>query len=118
MLSSCTYALAYGRDTLRHNQVSQIVLEAAKTACSQANDSETAPAKIYFLREGSSQHHKEKNEKQRWDLLFKAKDWEVKADLQGKRHCHKVLQWSSKLPDLVLTSAVTGSIILVELTVP
>ena len=119
MLSSCTYALAYGRYTLRHNQVSQIVLEAAKTACSQANASETAPARrIYFLREGSSQHYKEKNEKQRWDLLSKAKDWEIKADLQGERHCHKVLQWSGKLPDLVLASAVTGSTILVELTVP
>ena len=52
VLSSCSYALAHGRYTWRHNQVLQIVLEAARTACSQANARETAPARrIYFLRE-------------------------------------------------------------------
>ena len=66
VLSTCTYALAHGRYTWRHNQVLRIVLEAAKTACSQANARETAPARrIYFLREGSSQHRKEKKEEQR-----------------------------------------------------
>ena len=78
-----------------------------------------APARrIYFLREGSSQHRKEKNEKQRMDLLFKAKDWEVRAVLQGERHCHKVLQESGKRPELVLASTATDSFMLVELTVP
>ena len=113
MLSSCSYALA-----LVH-QVLQIVLEAARTPCSQANAGETASARrIYFLREGSAQYRKEKNEKQRRDLLSKAKDWEVSADLQGERHCHKVLQESGKRPDLVLASTETDSFILVELTVP
>ena len=66
-------------------------------ACSQTNARETAPAsRIYFLREGSSQHCKKKNENQRRDLLSKAKDWEVAADLQGERHCHKMLQESGK----------------------
>ena len=97
VLSSCTYALAHRRYTRRHNQVLQIMLEAAKTACSQTNARETAPAsRIYFLREGSSQHCKKKNENQRRDLLSKAKDWEVAADLQGERHCHKMLQESGK----------------------
>ena len=119
VLSSCSYALAHGRYTWRHNQVLQVVLEAARTACSQANARETAPARrIYFLREGSAQHRKEKNEKQRRDLLSKAKDWEVSADLQGERHCHKVLQESGKQPDLVLASTATDSFILIELTVP
>ena len=87
-------------------------------ACFQANARETASARrIYFLREGSSQHRKEKNENQKRDLLSKAKDWEVSADLQGERHCRKVLQESGKWPDLVLASA-TDSFILVELTVP
>ena len=111
-------ALAHGRYIWRHNQVLQIVLEAAKTACSQPNARETAPTRrIYFLREGLSQYRKEKNEKQRRNLLSKAKDWEVSADLQGKRHCHKVLQESGKRPDLVLASTATDSFILVELTV-
>ena len=97
VLSSFMYALAHGRYIWRHNQILQIVLEAAKTACSHANAHETAQARrIYFLREGLSQHRKEKNEKQRRDLLSKAKDWEVSADLQGERHCHKMLQESGK----------------------
>ena len=115
VLSSCTHALAHGRYTWRHIQVLQIVLEAAKTVCSQENARETASARrIYFLREGSSQHRKEKNEKQRRGLLSKAKDWEVSADLQGERHCYKVLQENGKRPDLVLASTATDSFILVE----
>ena len=51
-------------------------------------------------------------------MLSKAKDWEVSADLQGERHCHKVLQESGKRPDLVMASTATDSFILVELTVP
>ena len=94
------------------------MLEAARTACSQANARETAPARRIYLREGLAQHRKEKNKKQRRDLLSKAKDWEVSADLQGERHCHKVLQESGKQPDLVLASTATDSFILVESTVP
>ena len=95
------------------------MLEATKTACSQANARETSSARrIYFLREGSSQHRKEKNEKQRRDLLSKAKDWEVSADLQGEKHCHKVLQERGKRPDLMLALTATDSFILAELTVP
>ena len=91
----------------------------SKMACSQANAHETASAqRIYFLREGLSQHRKEMNENQRKDLLSKAKDWEVTADLQGERQCHKVLQESGERSELVLASTATDSFILVELTVP
>ena len=45
VLSSCSYALILGPYTWRHNQVSKIVLEGAKTTCSQANALETAPAR-------------------------------------------------------------------------
>ena len=52
----------------------QIVLEAAKIACYQANARETAPARrTYLLRECSSQHHKEKNENQRRTCFRKPK---------------------------------------------
>ena len=53
VLSNCTYALANGRYTWRHNQVLREVYEAAKAAVSKANSRKIAKQrKIYFLREG------------------------------------------------------------------
>ena len=55
-LSGCSYALAHGRFTWRHNQVLLVAIEAIKAACSSANAQESVPQrKAYFLREGASQ---------------------------------------------------------------
>lgn len=73
------------------------------------------PKKCISIREGSSQHHKVKN--QRRELLSKAKDLEVTEDLKGERHCYNLLWERGKWPDLVLATE-TDSFILLELTVP
>ena len=53
LLSNCTYALANGQYTWRHNQVLREVCEAAKAAVSKANLRTIAKQrKIYFLCEG------------------------------------------------------------------
>ena len=73
VLSSCSYAFAHER-----------YMAAQSSLADRARGRETAPARrIYFLREGSSQHRKEKNDKQRRDLLSKAKDWEDRMDLSN-----------------------------------
>ena len=56
VLSGCSYALAHGRFTWRHNQVLLVAIGAIKAACSSANAQESVPQrKAYFLREGASQ---------------------------------------------------------------
>ena len=119
VLSNCTYALANGRYTWRHNQVLREVCEAAKAAVSKAN-SRTIPnqRKIYFLREGFAHLCKKRCQTPRRDILAEANDWTVAADLEGMRHYPQVLIESGKRPDLVLVSSSTDAIILVELTVP
>ena len=119
VLSNCTYALANGRYTWRHNQVLREVCEAAKAAVSKAN-SRTIPnqRKIYFLREGFAHLCRKRCQTPRRDILAEANDWTVAADLEGMRHYPQVLLESGKRPDLVLVSSSTDVIILVELTVP
>ena len=119
VLSNCTYALANGRYTWRHNQVLREVCEAAKAAVSKANSRTIAnQRKIYFLREGFAHLCKKRCQTPRRDILAEANDWTVAADLEGMRHYPQVLIESGKRPDLVLVSSSTDAIILVELTVP
>ena len=119
VLSNCTYALANGRYTWRHNQVLREVCEAAKAAVSKANSRTIAnQRKIYFLREGFAHLCKKRCQTPRRDILAEANDWTVAADLEGIRHYPQVLIESGKRPDLVLVSSSTDAIILVELTVP
>ena len=119
VLSNCTYALANGRYTWRHNQVLREVCEAAKAAVSKANSRTIAnQRKIYFLREGFAHLCKKRCQTPRRDILAEANDWTVAADLEGMRHYPQVLIESGKRPDLVLVSSSADAIILVELTVP
>ena len=119
VLSNCTYVLANGRYTWRHNQVLREVCEAAKAAVSKANSRTIAnQRKIYFLREGFAHLCKKRCQTPRRDILAEANDWTVAADLEGMRHYPQVLIESGKRPDLVLVSSSTDAIILVELTVP
>ena len=119
VLSNCTYALANGRYTWRHNQVLREVCEAAKAAVSKANSRTIAnQRKIYFLREGFAHLCKKRCQTPRRDILAEANDWTIAADLEGMRHYPQVLIESGKRPDLVLVSSSTDAIILVELTVP
>ena len=118
-LSNCTYALANGRYTWRHNQVLREVCEAAKAAVSKANSRTIAnQRKVYFLREGFAHLCRKRCQTPRRDILAEANDWTVAADLEGMRHYPQVLIESGKKPDLVLVSSSTDAIILVELTVP
>ena len=119
VLSNCTYALANGRYTWRHNQVLREVCEVAKAAVSKANSRTIANQRmIYFLREGFAHLCKKRCQTPRRDILAEANDWTVAADLEGIRHYPQVLIESGKRPDLVLVSSSTDAIILVELTVP
>ena len=85
VLSNCTYALADGRYTWRHNQVLREVCEAARAAVSKTNSRTIAnQRKIYFLHEGLSHLCKMRSNAQ--DTLVEAKDWIVAANIEGMRH--------------------------------
>ena len=110
--------LAHGRYTWRHNQILHIVLEEAKTACSQANARETAPARrIYFLREGLVTTPQGKEREAKKGLAFQSQRLgNLSRPSRRKAFVHKVLQESGKRPDLVLASTETDSFVMVELT--
>ena len=116
--SNCTYALANGRYTWRHNQVIREVCETAKAAFSKANTRTIAKQrKIYFLREGFAHLCRKRCQIPRQDILAEANDWTIAADLEWMRHYPQVPIESGKRP-LVLVSSSTDAIILVELMVP
>ena len=119
VLSNCTYALANGRYTWRHNQVLREVCQAAKAVVSKANSCTIAKQrKIYFLSEGFAHLCRKRCQTPRRDILAEENDWTIATDLEGMRHYPQVLIESGRRPDLVLVSSSTDAIILVELTVP
>ena len=119
VLSGCSYALAHGRFTWRHNQVLLVAIEAIKAACSSANAQESVPQrKAYFLREGASQFARSRCRAKRRHILENANDWKIAADVEGLRHYPQVLAESGKRPDVVLSSTKADTFVLAELTVP
>ena len=105
VLSNCTYALAKGRYTWRHNHVLREVCVTAKAAVSKANSRTISnQRKICFLREGFAHLCRKRCQTPRRDILAEANDWTVAADLEGMRNYPQVPIESGKRPDLVLVS--------------
>ena len=116
VLSNCTYTLANGRYTWRHNQVLREVCEAAKAAVSKANSRTIAnQRKIYFLSEGFA-HLCMSNSQARHSCRGKRLD--CRSLPRRDEALSPGVDRKCKKPDLVLVSSSTDAIILVELTVP
>lgn len=118
VLSGCTYSLAKGRFTWRHNRVLEVLTEAMSAACAKANMRNWVPQSgIRFLREGA-QDYKSRCRTPGKNLLVGATDWSVAADIKGLRRFPREMQESGKRPDAVLTSQSAATLIIMELTVP
>ena len=119
VLSSCKIALSQGRYTWRHNRV----LQELATIINTARGEPTLPEEnaLVFKTEGGTKswHGKPiKTTNQRRCLLDGCDDWEVSADLP-EWESHPIIIKETRLrPDIVIHSASTQQLIMVELTIP
>ena len=126
VLSYCEVALEQGRYTWRHNEVLRVLhfcvgraIRATKKV-KRASEKEKSAARrgMVFVKEGDDPRKHEKREKQR-PILETADDWRIMVDLPAiKYQFPSLVAVTGKRPDLVLSSASSKRIVLVELTVP
>ncbi|GFO10106.1 polyprotein [Plakobranchus ocellatus] len=119
VLSSCKVTLSQGRYTWRHNRVLQELASVISTAKGEIHPSSTSST--VFTTEGGvkkwhvgsitiNTHSK--------GLLDGCDDWVVSADLPEWERHPDVIRKTALRPDIVIHSASTQQIIMVELTIP
>jgi hypothetical protein len=113
VLSSCRTALTQGRYRWRHDRV----LAALAGSIDTARKKERSIRKGQFIKFVKRGEEKKTN-KDESGLLAIAKDWEMRADLK-KQLVFPTEVFSTRLrPDIVLWSASTKALVMLELTVP
>ncbi|GFO39374.1 reverse transcriptase [Plakobranchus ocellatus] len=119
VLSSCKVALSQGRYTWRHNRVLQELVSVMSTAKGEIHSSSTSST-VFTTEGGVKKWHGGSItiNNHRTGLLDGCDDWVVSADLpEWERHLD-VIRKTALWPDIVIHSASTQQIIMVELTVP
>ena len=119
VLSSCKIALSQGRYTWRHNRV----LQELAAIISSAKGETTLPntnALIFTTEGGAKSWHGRpvRTTNQIKCLLDGCDDWDVSADLSGWESHPSIIKETRLRPDIVIHSASTQQLIMVELTVP
>ena len=117
VLSSCKVALSQGRYTWRHNRVLQELASVISTAKGHGTVPET---NVVFKTEGGRKTWQGRSVKtsHRISLLDGCDDWEVSADLPEWDSHPDIIKKTKLRPDIVIHSASSKQIIMVELTVP
>ncbi|XP_038154112.1 uncharacterized protein LOC119791846 [Cyprinodon tularosa] len=116
ILSCCPRSLSEGRYRWRHDQVLKAI---ANSICSGiAHCKRLRPAKkaISFIRAGEGPPAVARVSSS--GLLAMAQDWELMADLGKQLKFPENVAITSLRPDVVLTSATSKQVVLLELTVP
>ncbi|GFN82030.1 polyprotein [Plakobranchus ocellatus] len=111
-LSSCKVVLSQGRYTWRHNRVLQELASLINTAEGEIHPSSTS-SKVKKWHGGSITINT-----RRKGLLDGCDDWVVSADLPEWERHPDVIRKTASRPGIVIHSASTQQIIMVELTVP
>ncbi|GFO33356.1 polyprotein [Plakobranchus ocellatus] len=119
VLSSCKIALSQGRYTWRLNKVLQELASVISTAKGQIHPSSTSST-VFTTEGGVKKWHGGSItiNTHRKGLLDGCDDWVVSADLPEWERHPDVIRKTALRPDIVIHSASTQQIIMVELTVP
>ena len=118
-MSSCRVALAEHRYTWRHNQV----LKKVAHHIIQLKDSKLKPTghnQIEFVKAGHSTPAFSTYRKQHVNngIFHSATDWEVQVDIGKQVSVPSHILRTQLRPDMIITSASSKCIVLIELTVP
>ena len=119
VLSSCKIALSQGRYTWRHNKVLQELAAIISTAKGETTLPNTN-ALIFTTETSAKSWHGRpvRTTNQIKCLLDGCDDWEVSADLPEWDSHPSIIKETRLMPDIVIHSASTQQLIMVELTVP
>ncbi|GFO02902.1 polyprotein [Plakobranchus ocellatus] len=119
VLSSCKVALSQGRYTWRHNRVLRELVSVISTAKGEIHPSSTSST-VFTTEGGVKKWHGGRItiNIHRKSLLDGCNDWVVSADLPEWERHPDVIRKTALRPDIVIHSASTQQIIMVELTVP
>ena len=119
VLSSCKIALSQGRYTWRHNRVLQELAAIISTAKGETTLPNTN-ALIFTTEGGAKSWHGRsvRTTNQIKYLLDGCDDWDVSADLPEWDSHLSIIKETRLRPDIVIHSASTQQLIMVELTVP
>ncbi|GFO38856.1 polyprotein [Plakobranchus ocellatus] len=118
VLSSCKVALSQGRYTWRHDRVLQELTSVISTAEGEIHPSSTSST-VFTTEGGVKKWHGGAITKttHRKGLLDGCDDWVVLADLPEWERHPDVIRKTALRPDILIHSASTEQIIIVELTV-
>ncbi|GFN94214.1 reverse transcriptase [Plakobranchus ocellatus] len=119
ILNSCKVALSQGRYTWRHNRVLQELASVISTAKGEIHPSSTIST-VFTTEGGVKKWHGGSIliNIHRKGLLDGCDDWVVSADLPEWERHPDVIRKTALRPDIVIHSASTQQIIMVELAVP
>ena len=115
MLSSCRVALADGRYTWRHDQVLKVIAEGVDTARRRERRVSNKLEFISFQKSGEKGTAAAKREH---GILSTAADWEMVADIGRRMSFPQQVAVTQSRPDIVLWSAASRQVVMLELTVP
>jgi len=121
ILSGCKTALLQGRYEFRHDNVLRDLLSAIKGFIETIKDQapQDPSSGIKFVREGKGPQRIVRSQKKD-GLLRLAQDWKVTADLDEQKNYvfPSYLATTGQRPDILLESASTRRVLLIELTCP
>ncbi|XP_056127556.1 uncharacterized protein LOC130105540 [Rhinichthys klamathensis goyatoka] len=115
ILSCCSKALGDGRYRWRHDQILKAVADAISTGINISKQHHPTKSAIAFVRAGEKPQPPRKTQ---GGVLATARDWHLLVDLGTQLRFPDTIAVTSLRPDMVLMSAASKQVVLLELTVP
>ncbi|XP_039504261.1 uncharacterized protein LOC120460516 [Pimephales promelas] len=115
ILSCCPKALGDGRYRWRHDQILKAVADAICIGINISKQHHPTKSAIAFVRAGEKPQPPRKTQ---GGVLAKARDWHLLVDLGTQLRFPDTIAVTTLRPDMVLMSAASKQVVLLELTVP